>query len=135
MPLALGLSRRVLPVVLAAAVGAGVAALPARAVSSPLATYVPVTNAEKRATRPLAESVVAAYRSGRFRTLCGLFSPSEIEHAYGTLKRCQQAAARFNHPCANRCSFRVARVLGAYVTARDRDLKRKTLAWIYVVRG
>ena len=44
----------------------------------PLTTSRPETSAEKRATRPFAEAVLTAYRSGRFAPLCSLFSPAEV---------------------------------------------------------
>jgi hypothetical protein len=100
----------------------------------PFTTLRPATSAEKRATRPLAEAVLTAYRSGRFAPLCALFAPAEVKRVFSTLKACQEALRRTKHPCAHGCEFRVAGVMAAYLTERDRKLHRTTLAWLYTAR-
>jgi hypothetical protein len=100
----------------------------------PFSTLRPATSAEKKATRPLADAVLTAYRSGRFAPLCALFSPAEVKRVYGTLRGCQQALRRTKHPCASRCEFRVSVVMAAYLTERDQALHRLTLGWLYRVQ-
>ena len=100
----------------------------------PFSTLRPATNAEKRATRPLAEAVLTAYRSGRFAPLCSLFSPAEVKRVYGSVRRCQQVLRRTKHPCTHRCEFRVSAVMAAYLTERDQALHRTSLDWLYRVR-
>jgi len=97
--------------------------------------YVAVTPAEKRETGILADRVVTAYRTGRLSILCDLLSPVDVTRLHGTPARCRSALSRARSPCARRCSYRVVMVVGAYVTDRDRLLRRKTIAWVYVVRG
>ena len=97
--------------------------------------YVAVTAAEKRETGMLASQVVTAYRTGRLSILCDLLSQVDVTRQYGSPARCRSAMSRAGNPCARRCSYRVAMVVGAYLTDRDRLLRRKTIAWLYVVRG
>jgi hypothetical protein len=101
----------------------------------PLSTFRQATSAERQATRPLAESVVRAYRSGRVSVLCAMFSPTEIKSAYGSVLRCRQSFERVKPRCSMRCSFRVHIVMTAYLTERDKARNRKTLAWLYVVHN
>jgi len=101
----------------------------------PLSTFRQATTAEKQATRPLAESVIRAYRSGRFSVLCTMFSPAEIKSTYGSVRRCRQSFERVKPQCSVRCSFRVHTVMTAYLTERDKARNRKTLAWLYVVHN
>lgn len=116
------------------AVGAAISLAPsAGATGGP--SFVAVTAAERRATRPLAETVVAAYRSGTLSALCDLFSQAEIRRVHGSLPRCRRTLDGSRHPCTNRCSYKVFGVFGAYVTERDKALQRKTIAWLYGVRG
>ena len=97
--------------------------------------YVAVTAAEKRETGILADRVVTAYRTGRLSILCDLLLPAYVTRQYGSPPRCRSAMSRARNPCVRRCSSRVARVVGAYLTDRDRLLRRKTIAWLYVVCG
>ena len=97
--------------------------------------YVAVTAAERRETGILADRVVTAYRTGRLSILCDLLSPADVTRLHGSPARCRSAMSRTRNPCARRCSYRVAMVVGAYLTHRDRLLRRKTIAWLYVVRG
>ena len=97
--------------------------------------YVAVTAAERRETGILADRVVTAYRTGRLSILCDLLSPADVTRLHGSSARCRSAMSRTSNPCARRCSYRVAMVVGAYLTDRDRLLRRKTIAWLYVVRG
>lgn len=123
--------RRVLPIV---AVAAAISLAPsAGATDGP--SFAAVTTAERRATQPLSETVLAAYRSGTLAALCDLFSPAEIRRVHGSLPRCRRTLAGSRHPCTNRCSYKVFGVFGAYLTERDKALRRKTIAWLYVVRG
>jgi len=41
--------------------------------------------------------------------------------------------SRRNYRCTERCSFRVVSVETAYLTARDKVQRRKTLLWLYTV--
>jgi hypothetical protein len=127
---------RVLVVVLLVGLAAtGAATQPASAADEPWPTYVPVTNAEKRATRPIAEAVVEAYRFGRFSALCAIMSPTQVRRVYRTIERCRRSVDRATHPCTNRCVFRLGTVIGAYVTEADKAQRKKTLAWLYVMKS
>lgn len=126
--------RRVLLLGLVVVATTGTAGRAATTEYDPFSTLRPATSAEKRATHPVAEAVLTAYRSGRFAPLCSLFSPAEVKRVHGTLTRCQQALRRTKHPCGNRCEFRVSGVMAAYLTESDKALNRPTLAWLYTVR-
>jgi hypothetical protein len=119
---------------MAVAVIAGVATPQAAATDDPRPTFVPVTSAERRATRPLAEGVVGAYRSGRFAVLCTLVSPAKVTRVYGSVTHCLQSLRRTPHPCSDRCVFRLAGVFGVYVHGRDKARHAKTVAWVYTIR-
>ena len=121
-------------VVLVAMTSTGAIAHGAAAADEPWPALVPATRAERQATRPLAEAVVTAYRSGRFAALCDLLPAAEVKRAHGSLRRCRQALRRVDHPCSNRCRFHLGGVYGAYKTERDKALHRKSLAWLYTMR-
>ena len=53
---------------------------------------------------------------------------------FGTLKACRETLRRTKHPCARGCEFRVSAVMAAYLTERDKALRRTTLAWLYTAR-
>ncbi len=125
---------RVLFVILVAVAATGAVARGATTEYDPLSTFRLATSAEKRATRPLAEAVVTAYRSGNFAALCALFSSADVKRVYGNLSRCQQTLRRTKHPCSNRCTYRVWGAMAAYTTQQDKALNRPTLAWLYTVR-
>jgi hypothetical protein len=125
--------RRVVPLLLMVATAAIFVAPPASAVDRP--GYVAVTEAERRQLQPLAQAAVAAFRSGRLETLCGLQSLQAVRRVHGSLAHCRAALARATHPCAGRCTYRVGMVLGLYETNRDKSLGRKTVGWLYLVRG
>ena len=119
---------------MAVAVIAGVATPQAAATDDLRPTFVPVTSAERRATRPLAEGVVGAYRSGRVAVLCTLVSPAKVTRVYGSVTHCLQSLRRTTHPCSDRCVFRLAGVFGVYVHGRDKARHAKTVAWVYTIR-
>ena len=125
---------RVLVVILVAVAATCAVARGATTEYDPLSTLRYATNAEKRATRPLAEAVVTAYRSGNLTALCALLRPVDVKRVYGNLSRCQQALRRRKHPCSNRCTYRVSGAMVVYATERDKALNRPTLAWLYTVR-
>ena len=132
---AVALGRVLVLVLLAGLAATGGATQPASAADEPWPAYVSVTNAEKRATRPLAEAVVEAYRFGRFSALCAIMSPMQVRRVYRTIERCRRSLDRTTHPCTNRCVFRLGTVIGAYVTEADKVQRRKTLAWLYVMKS
>ena len=125
---------RVLVVILVAVAATGAVARGATTEYDPLSTLRYATSAEKRATRPLAEAVVTAYRSGSLTALCALLPPVDVKRVYGNLSRCQQALRRRKHPCSNRCTYRVSGAMVVYATERDKALSRPMLAWLYTVR-
>ncbi len=125
---------RVLVVFLVAVAATSATARGAATEYDPWSTLRYATGAEKRATRPLAEAVVAAYRSGNFAALCGLFSPAHVDRVYGSPSRCRQTLRRTKHPCSDRCTYRAWGAMTAYQTRRDKELDRPTLAWLYTVR-
>lgn len=127
--------RTLVLVVALGAVAAGGGTSPAVATDEPWPTFVSVTSTERRATRPLADAVSTAYRSGRFSVLCSMFSRTEVERAYGTVRRCRRTLDRHTRPYCNRCGFRVGSVLGVYETERDKALHRKTIVWLYAIRS
>jgi hypothetical protein len=129
------LGRALLLIVAAGSVLASAGTSRAVATDEPWPRFVPVTTAERRATRPLADAVVTAYRSGRFSALCSMFSRTEVERAYGSLRRCRRTLDRRTHAYCARCRFRVGFVLGVYETERDKALGRKTLVWLYAIRS
>ena len=124
--------RRVVPLLLVVATAAIFVTPPASAVDRP--GYVAVTDAERRQLQPLAQAAIAAFRTGRLETLCGLQSLQAARRVHGSLAHCRAALARATHPCAGRCTSRVGTVLG-YQTYRDKALGRKTVGWLYLVRG
>lgn len=101
----------------------------------PFSTLRHATRAERRATHPIAQTVIGAFRSGRMATLCARFSPAEIKRSYGSLTRCRQLLSGSTYRCSERCSFRVVSVETAYLTARDKVQGRKTLLWLYAVNN
>jgi hypothetical protein len=101
---------------------------------NPLSTFRPATRAEKRATRPVAEAVLRAYRTGNLAALCVLVSPPEVKRVYGTPSRCQRALRRVKHRCSDRCEFRSVGAFAMYLTARDKALHRTSLAWVHTMR-
>ena len=125
--------RRVVPLLLVVATAAICVTPPASAADRP--GYVAVTDAERRQLLPLAQAAVAAFRAGRLETLCSLQSLQAVRRVHGSLANCRGALARATHPCAGRCTYRVATVLGLYETSRDEELGRKTVGWLYLVRG
>lgn len=125
---------RVLVVILAAVAATCAVARGATTEYDPMSTLRYATSAEKRATRPLADAVVAAYRNGNLMALCALLPSVDVERVYGNLSRCRQALRRRRHPCSNRCTYRVWGAVAAYPTQRDKTLNRPTLAWVYTVR-
>ena len=125
--------RRVIPLLVVAAAAACFA--PRAAATDDWPAYVPVTSSERRQLQPLARVAVSALRSGRLAVLCDLHSPREVRRAYGNLAQCRAALARATHPCAGRCTYVVATVLGVYETRRDRTLGRKTVGWLFRVQG
>ena len=116
--------------VVATSCGAGQAAA---SEYDPFSTLGHATRAERRATQPIAQTVIDAFRTGRMATLCARFSPAEVKRSYGSLTRCRQLLSRSNYRCSKRCSFRVVSVETAYLTARDKLQGRKTLLWLYAV--
>jgi hypothetical protein len=118
-----------------------VTALSLAALSAPLADararsespFVPVTAAEKRQTRPLADLVQAAHKSGDFSLLCGAWSQQIIRETVGTRARCRTETRR-GRPCKT-CTYGTRQVLGLYKTAADRTQKRKTVVWLIPVKG
>ena len=70
---------RAVLVILVALAATSVVAESATAEYDPFTTLRQATRAERRATLPLAEAVLTAYRSSRFAPLCGLFSPAEVK--------------------------------------------------------
>jgi hypothetical protein len=126
-------SRRLVPLLLVVATAAICITPPASALDRP--GYVVVTDTERRQLQPLAQAAVAAFRAGRLETLCRLQSLQAVRQVYGSLARCRAALARTTHPCAGRCTYRIGAVLGFYETSRDEALRRKTVGWLYLVRG
>src|SRR5687768_16032751 len=110
-----------------------VAALSLAALSASLAVaeprsespLVPVTAAEKRQTRPLADLVQAAHKRADFAPLCAVWSQQIIRETFGTRARCRTDTRR-GRPCRT-CTYGIRRVLGLYGTVSDRRQKRKTV--------
>jgi hypothetical protein len=94
-----------------------------------------VTAAEKAKMRPLVDVVLAAYRSGDFTRVCAVWSQRVVQEFFGTRARCRSEAARVSRRRCGTCSFRVERVQGMFVTAADKRLGRKLVAWLVSVRG
>jgi hypothetical protein len=125
--------RRVVPLLFVVATAVICVTPPASAVDRP--GYVAVTDAERRQLQPLAQAAVAAFRGGRLERLCSLQSLQAVRRVHGSLAHCRAALAQATHPCAGRCTYRVGTVLGLYETSRDEALGRKTVGWLYLVRG
>jgi hypothetical protein len=112
---------------------AGVSASLAGAEPRSESPFVPVTAAEKRQTRPLADLVQAAHKKADFSVLCAVWSQQIIRETFGTRARCRTDTRR-GRACRT-CTYGIRRVLGLYRTASDRRQKRKTVVWLIPVKG
>jgi hypothetical protein len=104
---------------------------PAPALENP---FVPVTSAERKQTRPLVELVLAAHQRGDYSKLCDMMSERFLTQTFGNRDRCRRTAARPARAC-RLCTFRIATVMGVYLTESDRALRRKSVGWLVLVKG